>query len=115
MFYDLESLETYLFNIIEDYMEFGIIKSDTKSEISNLGISDISTLDLLESEKKNQSEKLSTLYTETIDEDDLITKISEIKNRLYQPQNQKKIIKNLLESYQLTCFLIAKQIFDNRN
>ncbi|NQV19313.1 MAG: hypothetical protein HQ534_12325 [Armatimonadetes bacterium] len=114
MFYDLDGLETYLYKIIEDYMEFGVIDSDVDFELYEILIADIITLDALEVGEKNQSQKLTTLYADEIKEKLLAENISKIDQYFNKPIDNKKLIKALLTSYRTTCFLIAKQIFEKK-
>lgn len=112
MFYDLDGLETYLHKIIEDYMEFGVIETDVKMEILEVITPDVISLSGLKSDDTNQKKKLSTILLDDIKEDLLVEKIPEINKLFHDSADHKKLIKSILESYRLTCFLIAKQIFE---
>ncbi len=115
MFYDLDGLETYLYNIIGDYMGFGVIDSDVDLELSEILVSDILTLSALKVDEKNQSQNLSTLYADEIKKNLLVENISKIKQYFNKPINNKKLIKTILASYRTTCSLIAKQIYNKKN
>ena len=103
MFYELDGLETYLHKIIEDYMEFGVIETDVKMEISEIITPDILTLSDLKLNEVNQSKKLSVIYSDEIEENLLVENISKIDKNFDDPVNHKDLIKSVLESYRLTC------------
>lgn len=114
MYYDLEGLEGYLYEIIKNYMEFGVIDFDEDSDRFEGLVINVSILSELKVKDKNQSQKLSTLYEDDIKNNLLVENISKIEKYVNKQVDNKKMIEVLLTSYQTTCFLIAKQIFEKK-